>query len=135
MEAWLDHGQDRVVFSIRGSEVKYKEFVVGICAIKHIDWVARHGEVFFIMVDKDGHRATIHNHPASKKAFGDLLEFAFGELNLNKVWIEVYEHNDIKPVLEQFGFVAEGVRKDALFREGRFFDSVICSLMAVEHQE
>lgn len=135
IECWFEQLRDKdntIAFAIRGSQDIYKDFLVGICALKNIDWVARHAEIFFMMVDKDGHKATIHNRPATKQALNLLLDFAFEEINLNKVWIEVYEHNDVKSVLEDFGFVAEGVRKEVLFKEGRFLDSIICSLLAAE---
>lgn len=134
MEQWLTEiSQDGdLPFAIRGSKDVYKDFIVGVCSLRQIDWVAGHAELFFLMVDKDGHRATMHNRPATKKALEQILEFAFDELGLHKVWVEVYEHNNIKAVLEQFGFVAEGVRRQALFKGGRFYDSMICSVTLEE---
>lgn len=133
MDNWLEEfQQDDVSFAIRGSKDVYKDFIVGLSALRQIDWIAGHAELFFLMVDKDGHRATMHNRPATKKALEQVLGFAFDELGLNKVWIEVYEHNNIKAVLEEFGFVAEGVRKQSIFKNGKFLDSIICSLMVAE---
>lgn len=124
-----------VYLAIKGSETIYRNFLAGVCGLHNIDWVARHAEIFFIMIDKDGVKATIHNHFSTKQAFSCLLDFAFMELNLNKVWIEVYEHNDIKEVLEEFGFVAEGIRIDSLYKEGKFLNSIICSLLVGEYLE
>ncbi len=121
-------------FAIRArKEDGHRNFLVGMCGIWEIDWIARHGKMFFIMVDRDGHKATMQNHTATQTAVAKLLSFAFDELNLNKVWIDVLEKNDIKEALEHFGFVAEGIRRASTFRNGIFLNTIICSLTYEEY--
>lgn len=121
-------------FAIRAYEDRALLKTLGFCSVSDIDWISRHGELFFVMQDK-GPGVTIPSTEASKVAFGKLLRFAFEELNLEKVWIEVFEMNNIKETLEKFGFVAEGVRREARFKRGRFINSTICSLLIKEYKE
>lgn len=126
----------RVTFAIRASKVRDKDFgyIVGICGLWDIDWLARHARLFFVMIDRDGHRATMQNYPATQYAVNNIIDMAFNTLNLNKIWIEVYEHNDIKETLEYFGFVAEGIRRDTLYVSGKPLNSIVCSMLKQEYE-
>ncbi len=62
-----------------------------------------------------------------------ILRFAFNELNLHRVQLQVYEYNPrAVRVYEKVGFVHEGVRRQALFREGQYHD---VRLMAILRDE
>jgi len=123
-------------FAIRARKDTPMLLTVGFCAAKNIDWVSRHAELFFVMQDgNSGPAVTIPNTEYTKTAFKMLLDFCFDELNLQKVFIDVLEANNIKGVLDEFGFVAEGVRRQAKFKRGRFVDVTVCSLLVQEHRE
>lgn len=52
-----------------------------------------------------------------------LLEWAFGQLRLERVWLDVYDFNSgARRVYERVGFVEEGVLRHAIFREGAYRD-------------
>jgi RimJ/RimL family protein N-acetyltransferase len=52
-----------------------------------------------------------------------LVGFAFDELRLERVELDVYAFNDgARRVYERVGFVHEGTRRRALFRDGAFHD-------------
>ncbi len=62
-----------------------------------------------------------------------LLRFAFDELNLNRVQLEVYDFNQRAiRAYQKVGFIHEGVRRQALFREGAYHD---VHLMAILREE
>lgn len=133
---WFDELLDANTFNfaIRAKKIgDFKSFLVGVCGIIDIDWIARHGQIFFFMVDKDGHRATLQNHPATLSAAQQLFKYAFDDLNLNKIWIEVLESNDIKSALEHFGFIGEGIRRKSIFRDGAYMNTIICSITYDEY--
>ncbi len=55
-----------------------------------------------------------------------LVEFAFRDLNLHRVWLRVFRTN--APALKTYaaaGFAREGVMRDAAFVNGRFVDVVV----------
>lgn len=52
-----------------------------------------------------------------------LLAFGFGQLRLERIWLDVYDFNErARHVYERVGFVEEGVLRHALFRDGAFHD-------------
>lgn len=135
IEKWYDDlGDNSKVFAIRGSEDVYKDFIVGLGGFLHIDWISRHAEIMFMMIDKGGPKVTLHNTELSKAAFKQLLDLGFSNYNLNKVYINMHENNDIKLVLEESGFVAEGIRRQAIFKGGQFMDSIVFSLLLSEYK-
>lgn len=131
--------EDQHAFAIRvskhGEGAAARSWLVGVCGLLEVDWISRHAKIFFVMVDKDGHRSTLQNHPASLHAFKTLLDYTFKELCLNKVWISVFDNNDIKQVLSDFHFVSEGTRRRASFMNGRYRDEHIMSLTIKEYME
>jgi RimJ/RimL family protein N-acetyltransferase len=122
-------------FSIRGfQEAGYSSSTLGFCGIQNIDWVSRHGELVFLMQDEGSH-ATIPSTEAGRLAFQKLVRFGFEEANINKLWIQVADGNNIMGVLDDFGFVAEGVRRQAHLKRGEHVDIAICSLLSIEYRE
>jgi diamine N-acetyltransferase len=62
-----------------------------------------------------------------------LLAFGFRFLRLERVWLDVYDFNPrARRVYERIGFVAEGVLRHAIFREGRHVDVHRMSILADE---
>ena len=62
-----------------------------------------------------------------------MLGFAFGQLRLERVWLDVYDSNPgARRVYERTGFVAEGTLRHAVFREGRYLDVVRMAILADE---
>jgi RimJ/RimL family protein N-acetyltransferase len=52
-----------------------------------------------------------------------LLDFAFGHLRLERVWLDVYDFNErARRSYENCGFVLEGTKRRAAYRRGRFID-------------
>lgn len=58
------------------------------------------------------------------------VKFAFEELNLHRLELEVYSYNPrAKRVYEKVGFVEEGVKRDAMFINGEYHDVVIMGML------
>ena len=52
-----------------------------------------------------------------------LLDFGFGELRLERMWLEVFEFNErARHVYERLGFVHEATFRHAIFHGGRYLD-------------
>jgi RimJ/RimL family protein N-acetyltransferase len=52
-----------------------------------------------------------------------LLDFGFGELRLERIWLDVYDDNArARHVYERIGFIHEGTFRRGLFRHGRYVD-------------
>jgi diamine N-acetyltransferase len=56
-------------------------------------------------------------------ALAALLNFGFGELRLERLWLDVYDFNERgRHVYERLGFVLEATLRRGMFRAGRFVD-------------
>lgn len=62
-----------------------------------------------------------------------LLDFGFGQLRLERLWLDVYDFNEraIRSY-EKAGFVREGVARHGVYRDGRFVDVVAMSILRDE---
>lgn len=66
-------------------------------------------------------------------ALRTLLGFAFGEMNLNRVELFVYDFNArAQAAYRKCGFVEEGRRRQALYRRGAWHDLVVMSVLREE---
>jgi RimJ/RimL family protein N-acetyltransferase len=63
------------------------------------------------------------NQGYGSDALRALIAFGFGELRLERIWLDVYDFNvRARHVYERVGFIEEGVLRHALYRAGEFHD-------------
>jgi UDP-4-amino-4,6-dideoxy-N-acetyl-beta-L-altrosamine N-acetyltransferase len=115
---------NQVNFEIREKEGNE---LIGHCGLYYIDWVSRHAE-FGIYVGDQNYR----NGGYGSDSLRTLIKYGFQDLNLNKIWCEVYANNNALGVYERLGFVLEGVQRQHYFNEGKYWDSRILSLLKTE---
>lgn len=104
---------------------------VGVCGLTHIDWKNRSAEISYYLgkpID-----------PAIDVATGlEVYEFlkkkGFGEYNLNRLWGEAFSFNKggIDLALK-CGFKEERVMRQTVFWDGRYWDSIMVSMLAEEY--
>ena len=59
-----------------------------------------------------------------------ILRFAFGEMNLHRVSMEVADYNERgRRLYKACGFKEEGRMRDARFRDGRYCDNIVMSIL------
>jgi len=69
-------------------------------------------------------------------AMATVLRYAFERLRLHKVNLDVMDYNERAiRVYERCGFVREGVRRDELWKRGRFVNLVRMSILETEFQD
>jgi RimJ/RimL family protein N-acetyltransferase len=62
-----------------------------------------------------------------------LLRFAFDQMNLHRVWLQVVEHNArARRVFASCGFREEGHLREARFTDGRWWDLIVMGILARE---
>lgn len=97
---------------------------IGNASIHDIDWVSRTA-AFGLFVGEP----SAWNRGFGSDAIRTLVRFAFEEMNLRKLRINVFEYNDrAKHVLETQGFVQEGRLRREFYREGTWHDLLILSI-------
>jgi RimJ/RimL family protein N-acetyltransferase len=96
---------------------------IGNASIHDIDWVSRTGW-FGLFIGEPA----AWNRGFGGDGISALVRFAFDEMNLWKLRINVFDYNErAKHVLEAQGFVQEGRLRRDFYREGTYHDIVILS--------
>jgi len=101
---------------------------IGNASIHDIDWVSHTGW-FGLFVGEPA----AWNRGFGSDAVQTLVRFAFQEMNLVKLRINVFDYNErAKHVLLEHGFVQEGKLARDFYREGSYHDIVILSVFRSE---
>jgi diamine N-acetyltransferase len=102
--------------------------MIGNCSFMDIDHTARSAEVGLFIGDK-----SCWNKGYGTEVMHLLLHFGFEILNLNRIFLRVDEDNKggIR-AYEKAGFVDEGRLRQAVYRDGQYFDYLIMSVIRSE---
>ncbi|OGQ46671.1 MAG: hypothetical protein A3H42_04230 [Deltaproteobacteria bacterium RIFCSPLOWO2_02_FULL_46_8] len=122
---WFDSLEEKdttIIFGIRPIGDKK---LIGFCKLVNMHRVCRSAE----MQIKIGDRAYLSQGYGSE-ALGLLLRFAWDDLNLHRVYCYVFADNEraIK-LYEKFGFLREGVMREAAFIDGEYKDIIIMGIL------
>jgi RimJ/RimL family protein N-acetyltransferase len=99
--------------------------LIGNCAFHQIDWKNRWAIFGIVIGDKN-----YWNKGCGTDATRTLLRFAFEQLGLNRVELEVYDFNPRAiRAYEKAGFRRDGVRRQALYRDGAFHDIYLMGIL------
>ncbi|MDQ1257364.1 MAG: hypothetical protein QG656_1968, partial [Candidatus Hydrogenedentes bacterium] len=98
--------------------------VCGFCVLRGAHPEVRYAE-FVVMLFGDDDYAT----PLADDVFAHLLRQAFTQLQLNKVIAQVLDwETAYRQALVRHGFVSDGVQRDVVFAQGRWFHLETLSL-------
>lgn len=103
-----------------------KKIAVGAGGLLYINWVIRSADFSFYI----GHDQDYIDEKYAVDAASILIEYGFNNLNLNKIWMELYEF-DFKKInffKDKFNFKIDGRLRDNCFEDGRYWDSLLISL-------
>jgi RimJ/RimL family protein N-acetyltransferase len=116
-------GADSLAMAIH---VRATDLLVGTCALSQLD--ADNGSALF--------HITIGEKEAWGRGFGTeaarlMIDHAFGGLGLHRVGLTVFSFNEraIRSY-RSVGFVVEGRAREAIWREGRWWDEIAMSILA-----
>jgi RimJ/RimL family protein N-acetyltransferase len=123
-ERWYDSllksGTDRI-FAIETLQGRY----IGNIGLHRIDLLDRHAELGIFIGDK-----AHWSKGCGAEAIKLLLEVAFGELNLHKVYLHHQKHNArARKCYEKCGFTEEGVLKDHIYKNGKYIDAPVMGVI------
>jgi RimJ/RimL family protein N-acetyltransferase len=100
---------------------------VGYCGLTNIDAPNRRGEVTFLV---DTKFSDAEYRDVFLQTLEHLCGYGFGTLKLHKVFAEAFEfRTQTISILEAYGFERTGRLRDHIWEFGRFFDSVILSIL------
>ena len=105
---------------------------IGAAGLLYINWINRSAD-FSFYIGKN--QTYIGEDNLSIEAVKLLIDYGFKNLNLNKIWMELYEF-DIKKIdffTKKFGFKKDGLLRENCFEDGKYWNSLIISLLLSEY--
>lgn len=122
------HDNTRLVLAIcLVSNDKY----IGNIMLQEIDWINRSALVPILLGDKDE-----WGKGYATEARMLMLNFAFNERGLERIFAEIIENNEasIKSLLK-CGYKKEGILRNSVFKNGKFNNMIIMSVLKSEFNE
>jgi RimJ/RimL family protein N-acetyltransferase len=119
------NGGNTVYFRLRTIE---DDQLIGFVAIHSIEWNNRAGLLAIGIGDSSN-----RNQGYGTDALKLILRYAFHELNLDRVGLEVIEYNKggIR-AYEKVGFQQEGRKRSAVYRDGKRYDIIVMGILRPE---
>jgi diamine N-acetyltransferase len=126
-EAWLERAAkatDQYFFAIE-AQVNDDWVHIGNTSLAKIDWTNRTC-IFGLALGEKDYWGRGYGSAATRAMVG----FALNELNLHRVELEVFaEHTAAIRCYTKSGFVMEGTRRAALYKDGRYHDAHIMAVV------
>jgi diamine N-acetyltransferase len=111
-----------------GIVLREKDELIGMVGMHHIDARNRHAS-FGISIGEKQHWGKGYGTEAT----GQMMRYAFQTLNLNRLWLHVYEYNPRAiHIYEKLGFRVEGRLRQDTFRDGRYWDTIVMGVLREE---
>lgn len=106
--------------------------LMGACGLCYIDQINQNAD-FSIYIGKDDLYIDDNYAVDAAKL---LLEYGFKELNLHRVWAEIYSIDEPKiHFFKQLGFVPEGVHRETHWTEGKWVNSLFYGMLRADYKE
>ncbi len=104
---------------------------IGGCGLHHLDWRGRNAE-FGIAIGEKAYWGNGYGTAATQL----ILEFGFGELNLHRIYLYVFDFNQrgIR-TYEKVGFKHEAMMRDDIYREGQFHNTRLMGILKSEWEQ
>lgn len=131
-EAWFDSLRKTKHINFMFTIVDLKtNLPIGAAGLLYVNWIIRAGDFSFYIGEGESY---IDDKGLAREASSLLIDYGFKNLNLHKIWMELYEFDKKKIDFfkTEFNFKQDGVLRDNCFEEGKYWDSLIISLLAKE---
>ena len=93
---------------------------IGNVSLQRINWIDRNAEIAFILGEKEYWGKGIMTEAGNL-----LISHGFNELNLHRIYCGTSSANvGMQKLATKIGMKQEGVRKDALFKQGKYHDII-----------
>jgi RimJ/RimL family protein N-acetyltransferase len=100
-------------------------FLIGNVGLHSIDWRNRSAVLGIVIAEKE-----YWGRGYGSDAIITLLRFVFGEMNLHRVHLSVYDFDERAiACYEKCGFRHEGRAREAMYRDGSYHDSLYMAIL------
>jgi RimJ/RimL family protein N-acetyltransferase len=98
---------------------------VGNGGFRDIQPLPRKAELWIYVGDRSRQNAGV-----GTAAVRELVRFGFERMNLHRIWVRVFAYNErALRTFETCGFLREGLLRDDVFRDGKYFAAHILSIL------
>lgn len=106
-----------------------QDLILGMISLVSIDHLNQTGELHLMIGEKENRGKGIGTF-----AINEMLHHAFCNYNLNRIELTVLEDNiPAQHLYEKVGFVREGMKREARFKDGKFINMYIYSILKKEY--
>lgn len=112
--------------SIKMYSVHSDEGFIGVCGLTSIDFINSRAE-FSLYIGSN-----FQGSGYGTSALKALVDHGFKVLNLNCIWGETFANNPALKIFHKLGFKQDGVRRQFYYREGKYID---CNLVSILRSE
>ena len=124
LDALAKNDQDIVL----GVVLQDSDVLLGVTGLHRMDFRSRHAE-FGLFIGDPG----FWGRGLGTEATRLMLDYGFGTLNLNRVWLNVFgPHTAAQRVYEKAGFRREGVHREHYYVDGRYVDGVLMGILRAD---
>ena len=127
-ESWLlSHYKDRSDLPL-AIVIKDGDKHIGNCGLHSIDYINRNAE-FGIMIGEIKQWGKGY----APEAAGLITDYGFKQLGMHRIFLHVYSHNERAiEAYRKVGFKHEGTLRESYFRDGRYYDDLVMSILESE---
>ncbi|WP_418637370.1 GNAT family N-acetyltransferase [Winogradskyella sp.] len=101
---------------------------IGAAGLLYVNWIIRSADFSFYIGEGEKY---IDSDGFAVEAAQLLIDYGFKNLNLHKIWMELYEFDKqkINFFTNEFKFKQDGLLRDNCYEDGRYWNSLIISLI------
>jgi RimJ/RimL family protein N-acetyltransferase len=127
-EAFLRRAAESETELVLGIVLRADDRLIGGTGLHRVDLRNRHASFGISIGDK-----SCWGKGYGTEATRLIVRHAFETLNLNRVWLHVYEYNErALKVYQKVGFRIEGRLRQDIFCEGRYWDTFVMAVLREE---
>lgn len=129
-ERWFEHYMGSRSNTVRCAIVKEDEDrILGLVSLVSVDYMNQCAEFHIMIGDKENQGKGIGTY-----AVNEMLHHAFYNMNLYRIELTVLAENErAQKLYEKMGFVREGVKRKARYKNGKFVDMLVYSILREEY--
>ena len=105
--------------------------LIGVTGLTYIDWKNRNSEISIYF--STNNRQAKHE---AKEVINLIMEYGFEELNLNRLYVEIFSlmKENVK-LFKKMKFIKPGHLREKIWRQNKWWDTLIFSKLAKEYKK
>ena len=126
---WFISYMNNRTTQVRCAIVDEKNIILGLISLVSIDYISRSAELHIMIGNKENQSKGIGTY-----AVNEMLHHAFFNLNLHRIELTVMENNEkAHRLYEKCGFLKEGTKRKSKYKNGRYYDMDIYSILKEDY--